>query len=363
MLNRPIAVLGGGNGGHLMAADLTLSGYKVNFYEHPSFEASFRSVLENKVVELSGIGKQGRAQIHKVTTNIKEAVADADLIHLVVTALAHDTFFTELIPHLRDGHTVVLWAADLGSLRLYRLLKERAAGKDVALYETNTLAYGARLRGPGKVEQLMLARSISIAAMPARKTDVVLPELKTIFPMLVPAQNVLAVALSNPNPLFHPPGVIFNAGRIQYSHGDWNIHTEGFTEAILRYAYAIYQEVAAVSHALRIQIFKYRRSDFKSFVRAIDHHFQAPGGLDAYYPSMRGPSSIKSRQVLEDVPYGLLPVSQLGKKVGVPTPAIDGLINVASVLCEQDFWTTGRTLESLGLADLSAGDILHLVQG
>lgn len=36
MLNQPIAVLGGGNFAHVMAADLTLGGYDVNFYDHPT---------------------------------------------------------------------------------------------------------------------------------------------------------------------------------------------------------------------------------------------------------------------------------------------------------------------------------------
>ena len=38
----PIAVLGGGNGAHCMAADLALAGYDVNLCELPAFRESFR---------------------------------------------------------------------------------------------------------------------------------------------------------------------------------------------------------------------------------------------------------------------------------------------------------------------------------
>jgi glycerol-3-phosphate dehydrogenase len=36
-----IAVLGGGNGGDAVAAELALAGCKVNFFELPQFAASF----------------------------------------------------------------------------------------------------------------------------------------------------------------------------------------------------------------------------------------------------------------------------------------------------------------------------------
>ncbi len=42
MTGQPVAVLGGGNGGHMMAVDLTSRGYPVHFYEHPRFEETFR---------------------------------------------------------------------------------------------------------------------------------------------------------------------------------------------------------------------------------------------------------------------------------------------------------------------------------
>jgi len=45
-MSKAIAVLGGGNGGRCMAADLTLRGFRVNLYEHPDFQNNFKDVLE-----------------------------------------------------------------------------------------------------------------------------------------------------------------------------------------------------------------------------------------------------------------------------------------------------------------------------
>jgi len=357
-----VAILGGGHGGHCMAADLTLRGFKVNFFEHPNFENNFKKVLQNKSIELCGPIKKGLPKINLVTTNIKEAIEKVDIIHLVVPASAHDIFFSHLMPDLSDGQTIILWAADLGSLRLNKILKDNGIKKKLNIYETHTLAYGTRLREPGVVELSMVARQINIAALPASKTDKTLNTLKEMFPVLNPVQNVIAVAFSNPNPVVHPVGIIFNVGRIEYLKGDWNMHTQGFTQKVLEYSKSVYGEIVQVAAQMGIKIFHYKESDFDSFSNISGAHFFAPEGMEQALSKMRGPSIVNGRHLMEDLPYGLLPVSELGKKVGVKTPAIDGMINVASILCAQNFWDTGRTLKSLGLDQMTKAQILHFVQ-
>jgi len=69
---------------------------------------------------------------------------------------------------------------------------------------------------------------------------------------------------------------------------------------------------------------------------------------------------LKLRYVVEDVPSGLVPVSELGRKFGVNTPAIDAMINLATILYETDFRASGRNLEQLGLSNLTPEEILSL---
>ncbi len=40
-MDQPIAILGGGNTGHTTAADISLGGHRVNFYERPLLKAAF----------------------------------------------------------------------------------------------------------------------------------------------------------------------------------------------------------------------------------------------------------------------------------------------------------------------------------
>ena len=58
---------------------------------------------------------------------------------------------------------------------------------------------------------------------------------------------------------------------------------------------------------------------------------------------------MQARYITEDLPFGLVPRCELGRLVGVPTRVIDGIVSLGSSVCQEDYWSTGRTLESLGL--------------
>ncbi|MGI6317371.1 MAG: NAD(P)-binding domain-containing protein [Dethiobacteria bacterium] len=106
-MHKPIAVLGGGNGGRCMAADLTLRGHKVNFYEHPSFKDKIKEIQETGIINLVGIDVSGAAKIHKVTTAMEEALENAEIISVITPSFAHEIFFEEMIPFLQDEQIVI----------------------------------------------------------------------------------------------------------------------------------------------------------------------------------------------------------------------------------------------------------------
>lgn len=362
MLEKPIAVIGGGNGGHCMAADLTLAGYKVNLYEHPKFADRFATTLETGEIELSGIGRQGKAVINLVTIDILEAIENVSLINIVIPAQGHDLFFNEMIPHLRDDHTIVVWAGDFGALRLRQMLREQRRKVKIKIYEANTLPYGTRLIGPAKVDLLLTAPHVLIAALPAKDTDDKLQELKVLYPSLLPWKNVLATAFNNPNPIIHPPGSLLNIGRIQYSRGDFYMYREGITEAVARVIRAVYDEITELDRVLGSKMFQYQDRDFCTTGSIMGVAFQSPFDTLGVLASIMGPHTIYDRYITEDLPFGLVPIVGLGRKMSVETPVIEAIVNIGTAVCHENFWETGRTLEKLGLADLNKEEILHLVE-
>jgi opine dehydrogenase len=359
-MEKPISILGAGNGGHQMAVDLTLRGFDVILCEHPSFKESFKNTLETGVIETTGL-VEDKAKIHKVTLDFKEAMEDVDIIYLVIPAIAHKTFFDNMIPHLRDGQLVVIWAGDAGALRLAKRLKEEAPKKKVHIAETNTLPYGTRIIGPSKVELFVKAKQMLFSTFPAKETEEMLRLVKDTFPVLKPIDNILSVSFSNPNPTVHPPGTLLNVGRIQWSKGEFYLYREGITEAPARIIRKVYDETLAVANAFGFRMREFEDEKFRNPCSIMNDDFWAPFDKNGIVAHMRGPSSIYNRYITEDLPYGLVHRSQLGDLVNVPTPIIDSIVHLGAAICEMNFWK-GRTLEDLGLAGMNKERIMEYIQ-
>ncbi len=83
---------------------------------------------------------------------------------------------------------------------------------------------------------------------------------------------------------------------------------------------------------------------------------EAPGFL-----GIGAQPQLDHRYLNEDVGYGLVFMSKLGQKVGVETPGMDAVIDVASIVMSRDYKAEAlRTPESLGIADRSAEELANL---
>lgn len=362
MLDRPIAVLGGGNGAQCMAADLGLAGQAVNLYENPKYAATMARVFAEKKIELTGIGRTGTASLHMVTTNIENAVRDVQVVNLVVPASAHDPFFSRLVPHLRDDHVVVVWSGNFGSLRLLEVMREESTGAKPAVFETHTLPYGARLAEPGRVELLLSAPEVRIASAPGAEVEGSFEPLKEVFGCLVPADSVFETALNNPNPVVHPAGSLLNTGGIQTDDRDFYLYREGITEAVARVIREVHGEVAELARAMRVEMIDYQERDFQSTATIMGAAFRAPFDTVGVIADVVGPKSISDRYFIEDIPYGLVPIAELAGEFSVAAPLIRSIVDLGSGVCGRDFWEEGRKLGDLGLDGLGPDGLRELAE-
>ena len=91
MTPKKIAVLGGGNGAHTMAAEFTLKGHTVNLYEMPQFKSNMQKVFDTQTIKLQGNipELQGPVKLNMVTDDIEKAVEGCRYICVVCPAFAH----------------------------------------------------------------------------------------------------------------------------------------------------------------------------------------------------------------------------------------------------------------------------------
>lgn len=355
-----VAVLGGGNGGHAAAADLTMRGFEVHLFESENFAAHMQQVFDTKTIELQGACDSGEAHIAMVTSNLEEAIKGVKCILVAVPAFAHIPYAEMLAKVVQPGQIVLVMPGTFGSLIFWKKFKE-AGVKDVIVAETNTLPYATRLLGPGKSLIMSRFNPLKIGVMPATRTDEAVAALSEYYDCFEPVESVIACGLSSLNPLIHVPTCILNAGRIEYAKGDFHPYTEGFTSCVARATDAVDKE--------RIAILKKLGYSFDIAAHGIggsvqtDDIGEAIAG-DPSFAKITGPGNFEDRYFAEDIPFGIASWSKLGKLLGVETPVMDAMITLGGVVMQRDCNATGRSLEDLGIENMDAEELkTYLVNG
>jgi opine dehydrogenase len=57
----------------------------------------------------------------------------------------------------------------------------------------------------------------------------------------------------------------------------------------------------------------------------------------------------------------LVPIASLGQRYGVSVQAMDSIIRIASIIHRTDYWRRGRTIDKLGIDNLSIGELTAYV--
>ena len=359
---RRVAVLGGGNGAHAMAADLALKGYEVNMCEAPEFKEGISTTLERQAIDLIDVwGEKHTVKLHMATTNFEEALKGVSYIMMAVPAIGTKSFFNSIVPYLEDGQTIIKWSANFSALSFASMLRERGVKKDITLAETHTLPWGCRLVAPSTIEIMVWVTRLLLATLPAKNIDRVIDDVKDMYPV-VAGKNVLATSLNNLNPIVHPVGTIMNAGWIDTIGKDFYLYRDGNTLSISRGIKVIFEEVSRVANAIGVTMTEYPEEDFWKKSAIMSTYTRASFDKEGAVAKISGPSSVKSRYITEDVPYGLVPIAKLARKFNVPTPTIDSVIQLASVINQTDYCQEGTSLEELGIATLSKEELAKVLR-
>ena len=358
---KKITVIGAGNGGQALAGDLASKGFAVTLFEHPDFREKIRPLEETRTITLTG-ALSATGKLSKVTTDPEEGLSEAELLYFLAPSFAQEGMFDLLAPYLRSDHSLLLLPGNFGSLVLRARLTELKAAVP-ALAEGDTMPYACRIEGPGVVNIWGVKNFMSAAALPAEDTHSFLDRVRPFFPIpLRPAANVLAIGLFNTNMILHCPTMIMNAGRIESEKGNFRFYGEGMTESVCSVMEALDAERIAVGRALGLELLS-TLDDMKDLYSLtgstlretiLNNDAYCGHGTDA-------PCSMAYRYLSEDVPFLLVPTAELGRALGVATPAMNAIIHLAGVINGKDYRKTGLTLKRMGLDDLSREEILRKI--
>jgi opine dehydrogenase len=336
-----IAVLGGGNGAHTVAADLTLKGLSVNMFEIEQFASAMQTVFDTGEIEMTGVAGQGKAKLNLVTTDLAAAIRDVEVIFIILPGFTIATYAKLLAPHLSENQMVIIMPGTLAALEFRQTLRASGNFKEILTAEVGGLPFATRLIAPGKVQTFHIRAVCPLAAVPGNQGPVVFEKITGLYPFAL-KETVIETGMGHLTPLLHPAGCLLNAGRIERSHGEFYMYEEGMTPSVVRVIEALDQE--------RIQIGKHLGIDLPTAVDMMVESAYGPRGTlweslngSAGLTPVKGPPSLVNRYVTEDIPYGLVAWASLADAVGVDTPMMDSLVEIGSVIMR-------KNLDRIGLA-------------
>lgn len=354
-----IAVLGAGNGGVAMAAHMVLKGHAVSLYD--KFPEVLAGIQKEGVIYLKGAGGEGKAVLETVSTNIDEVIKDAELVMVVTPAYAHLDIAQQMALFMHSYQVVVLHPGRTGgALEFRKAIQALRPNFEPIIAEAQTLIYASRRTGPAEATIYGIKKRVTFAALPGNYNPLVESKLRTVFPEFVAVPNVLETSLFNIGAIFHPTPCILNSGRIEATQGNFEYYHEGITPAIAKVLEKIDEERIMVAKGLGVftkstlewlrEVYEVEGNDIYSAIQS-----------NKVYSGIKAPGSLDTRYISEDVPMSLVPISELGKMVGIPTPTIDHIIDLANILHNKDYRQDGRTLERMGIANLSIGELKNFV--
>ncbi len=341
-----IAVLGGGGTGCCLAADLALRGHQVALYEKKEYwHEHIEGIRKRGGIEVGGKGLTGFAKLALITDSLAAALQGSELVFIAMVAWRHNELAQELKPLLKEGDTVVFSAGNFGSIILKRIL---GLDSGVITGEMMGNIFPCRMLGEGSAVCASPYAPKMIAAFPAVDNKRLCEAYSEVYPC-TEAKNVFEAALNAPNVVIHLAGSILNACAVDRD-SDFAFYRSGLSESVINCQKAVEAEKARLMEKLGYKMIMH--TDYMEKLVQYDKYPE----FDCFR-DLKGPDSMQHRYVREDATVGDSILMRLGSKLGVEMPTVRALVTIAGAVNNTDYFSTGLTLEELGVTGSTPDEI------
>lgn len=335
---RTVFVCGAGHQGFSMAAHLTLNGVEVRLWNRT--QKHIQEVLDTGIIHCTGI-INGDARISKASIDIAECICD--FIMVTTPSSAHKSIARRLAP-LVSADTVIILnpGRTFGAIEFAEELKAQGVRELPQIAEAQTIVYTCRRTGPNSTSILALKKDVEIAAIRGSDLNYIMDRmpdcLRSYFKGV---DSVGMTSLSNVGMILHCAPVMMNIGWIETQKADFKYYYDGISHSVSRFLEKLDAERQAVAQAGGFEIESVREWLIRTYGVTGETLYECIRNNSAYR-EIDAPPSINTRYIFEDVPDGLVPVEAMGREIGVPTPNITTIIDLACAVMEEDYRATGR---------------------
>lgn len=354
-------VIGAGHGGKAMAAHLGLMEFPTTLYNRTPERVAAIKELGGINLESQDHSLKGFCKLERVTSNMQEALEKAEMVMVVVPSSAHADIARSAAPYLKSGQIVILHPGrTCGAIEFAKVLRDEGCKAEVIIAEAETFIYASRSDGPAESRIFRVKEAVPLAALPAVKTPLVLQKIHEAYPQFIDGVNVLQTGLNNMGAIFHPALTILNTGRIESTNGDYQFYIDGVTPSVARVLEVLDRERVTVASSVGVRA----RTALEWLKLAYDTTgedlHEAIHNQPGYY-GIKAPPTMNHRYIFEDVPMSLVPIASLGQRYGVSVKAMDSIVRLSSIIHKTDYWRRGRTIDKLGIDNLSVTELTEYV--
>ena len=360
---RHIAILGAGNAGKTFAAHLRRAPgvEQITLYDYYPQYLEAIAARGNRVRARGAVGGPAgtEAPIDRLSADAAAAVADADLIIIAAVQEGLVPLGQAVAPAVTPAQTLLIGSGALGAAwELRAALRTGGCRELPAVGEFNILPYATKQDGSDRgavwVRSIKQALYVAFASPPAAP---LLNWLQQVYPALTIGDDPLQTGLVGVNTVVHPAIALSNLDKMEKG-APWLFFADGVTPAVGALMEAVDADRLAVAARCRVEeptMLEFLMRAYPPFDGAqprslyewVRSRLRSRRG-QVHLEAVAGPTSLQTRLIEEDVPYGLTPLEALGQLVGVPTPAVSGLIDKANAVMGVDYRATGRSLAVIG---------------
>ena len=266
-----------------------------------------------------------------------------NVILIAAPAMAHKQACDALAPCLSDRHCVLVSAhLSFTADYLKQLLDRRAIHTRICAWSTTPVT--ARTMAPLEVRVNAIRRKLGFVALNQCQSDILLGLSGTLTGIPhTSLSNSLCSILENTNPILHLAMILGNFS--QAERGETWCQRQNLTPRFARY-------IEQMDHE-RLQI----AAQYDLAIPPISEQFGAdpatPDGLYSAFQaraaerSVKGPPSLSTRYIDEDIPFGAYVLEWLGAQCGIETPALSAGISILSNLMDRDLRAENDILPEL----------------
>ena len=340
-----IAICGAGNEGCALAADLSYKGNEVKLIKTSEsiHDSNFNYLQKNlgNITLIESTGEEKKGKIKLVTRELNE-ISDCEIIIITIQTSYHEELIKKMVKYLNDNQIVLI---NPGYFSTAYFLKH--CSKNICVVEAESSFIDCRIVSNGVVSSFFRNVRNPVGVFPSEKMSFACKKLEKLkFPLTY--ITVVEAALHNPNLILHTSGAIMNITSIEKEKDEFCLYGTGFTEATLRILEALDNEKIEILEALGLkgisyfEACKYRNSLSDENAKDVFINYTKTA------KNIKGPSSIYSRYITEDVSQGLVMLESIGKHLNIHTPVCTALIDISSKALAIDFRKNGRNIDNVG---------------